>query len=433
MHIINYIEGTIKSINWEQVITRYKYLKIKKAKRTPQVRLKFVLLIIISFLILTGCKQENSETNTKKQSAKSISNKHIDNKEPRRKHREIKPTCGIKIGHVGHDHHLPLFVALDMSTDSKNKFTPKGVKVINNVDKKRYIIMKNDNKLAEFIIVKVGGGSKMPTALAQGVIDVGFGGVAPVLAAIDKGSPIKLISPLHSKGDMFVLNPNFPANNWKEFIQYAKKSDKPIRIGYKNPIAVAKIIFENALKHEGITYSSNISDSNAKIHLLNVKGGGKLNISLSNGIIDGYVGNNPFPAIGEDKKLLKIVSNLEELPPGDFKNHPCCCIAAISELSEKKSEAITILLNLTKKAVELINQNPKKAAKIASRWIGTSEDVEIKSIATSGYSMKNSAEWHKTMSRWNDAMNRLGFFTKKLKGLSEKNMAKKAYDFSYLD
>lgn len=380
--------------------------------------LKFSLLIIISFSIIIGCKQEKKKTNTRQteQSTKNISSKPID----------------ITIGHVGHDHHLPLFVALDMSTDSDNTFTPKGVKVINNVDKKRYTIMKNDNKLAEFIIVKVGGGSKMPTALAQGVIDIGFGGVAPVLAAIDKGSPIKLISPLHSKGDMFVLKTSFPANSWKEFIIYTKKSDKPIRIGYKNPIAVAKIIFENALKHEGVSYSSNISD-NVKIHLLNVKGGGRLNASLSNGIIDGYVGNNPFPAIGEDKKLLKIVSNLEELPPGDFKNHPCCCIAAMSESGEKKSEAITILLNLTKKAVEFINNNPRKVAKIASSWIGTSEDVEIKSIATSGYSMQNSTEWHKTMSKWNDAMNSLGFFTKELKNLSEKNMAKKAYDFSYLE
>ncbi len=232
---------------------------------------KVFLLFIVSGLFLVACgKKEKNEKTTETPPVK----------------KELK-SVNLKIGHVGHDHHLPLFIALDMAEKEPAIFCPKGITLQKEVDKKRYKLLKNGKKIADIEILKVGGGSKMPTALAQGVIDIGYGGTAPVLAAIDKGSPIKLISPLHSKGDMFVLAPDFPAKTWPKFVEFVKKSPKPVRIGYKNPVAVAKIIFENALKHESILFSSDITNSKAKVHLVNVKGGGKLNTSLSNKIIDG--------------------------------------------------------------------------------------------------------------------------------------------------
>jgi sulfonate transport system substrate-binding protein len=377
---------------------------------------KIFISSLASCLLLSGCGKNEKAVNLPE-------NKPVIT--------EIKPVT-LKVGHVGHDHHLPLFVALEMAEKNPATFCPKGITLKKKVDKKRYELLKNGKKIVNLRIMKVGGGSKMPTALAQNVIDVGFGGVAPVLAAIDQGSPLKIIAPLHSKGDMFVLTPNFPAENWQEFVEFAKKSPKPIRIGYKNPIAVAKIIFENALKHEEISFSSNINNSNVQVHLVNVKGGGKLNSALANKLIDGYAGNNPFPAIGEDKKMLKVICELENLPPRNFKDHPCCCIAAGSSVLKDKSEAIEALLKMNTKAVKLINSDLELAAKIASRWIGTSKAVEMKSIPTSGYSMEDSAEWHKTMEVWAKAMNKLGFFKKKLKDLSEQNMGKEVYDFTLL-
>jgi hypothetical protein len=46
--------------------------------------------------------------------------------------------------------------------------------------------------------------------------------------------------------------------------------------------------------------------------------------------------------------------------------------------------------------------------------------------------MDASPEWHKSMAVWVNAMNKLGFFTKKLDGLSEDEIGKKAYDFKLL-
>ena len=162
-------------------------------------------------------------------------------------------------------------------------------------------------------------------------------------------------------------------------------------------------------------------------------GGGKLNVALSQGLIDAYVGNNPFPAIAVDKGIGKIVCDLEDLPPGRFRNHPCCCLAANTNVLAEKEEAVIDLITLLLQANETINSDLDAAVKSASRWIGTSETVERASIPTSGYCLEPDAQWHACMSVWFDAMNDLGAFQGKLKGLKEEQAAAVAYDVSLLE
>lgn len=335
----------------------------------------------------------------------------------------------LKIGHVGHDHHLALFVACDYA----EQFTSTAITLKKVEDQKFYEFYDEGRKIADVEIVKVGGGSKMPTALAQGVIDIGFGGVAAVMAAVDSSAPVKFISPLHSKGDMFVVQPDLAINTWADFVKQAKAAEKPLRIGYKNPVAVAKLIFEDALRHEGISFGQDLTQSDVKVHLVNAKGGGKLNVSLAGGLIDGYVGNNPFPSIAVEKKMGKIICDLEDLPPGNFRNHPCCCIAANSAALREKAAAIKAMLVLCQQATDLINADLDKAVAAATRWIGTSEDVERMSIPTSGYSMTESDDWQATMNQWIEAMNQLETFKGQLKGLAAEKACEIVYDMSLLN
>jgi NitT/TauT family transport system substrate-binding protein len=339
-------------------------------------------------------------------------------------------TTSLKIGHVSHDHHTALFVALDNASEYA-KESGISVKVVE--DRKFYELFDQNKKVADLEIMKVGGASKMPTALAQDVIELGFGGVAPVLASADSGAPVKLIAPLHYKGDMFVVRSDFPAKTWKEFVTMAKATDKPLRIGYKNPVAVAKLVFEEALKHEGITYGGDPARADVQVQMINVKGGDKLNVSLGSGLIDGYAGNNPFPAIAVVTGIGRIVCDLEDLPPGTFRDHPCCCIAANTKAIVEKSEAIVDLLVLLIQGTETINSDMDKAVAAAVRWIGTSESVERMSIPTSGYSMEPSEQWHQTMDKWIEAMNGLGIFKDKLKSLKPDDVQQAVYDLSLLE
>ena len=361
--------------------------------------------VLIGTVLLTGCKQKEDVED---------------------------PTAPVtlKIGHVGHDHHTALFVALDHASEFARQ---SGIDVTVVEDRKFYELLDRGKKVADLEILKVGGASKMPTALAQDVIEVGLGGVAPVLASTDSGAPVKLIAPLHYKGDMFVVKPDFPAKTWKEFVEIAKTTDKPIRIGYKNPVAVAKLVFEEALKHEGITYGGDPARTDLRVQMVNVKGGSKLNVSLGSHLIDGYAGNNPFPAIAVDTGVGRIVCDLEELPPGTFRDHPCCCIAANAKAIEGKSEAIIDLFVLLMQGTGRINSDKDTAVAAAVRWIGTSETVERMSIPTSGYSMEPSERWHQTMSKWIEAMNGLGIFKDKLRDLEPTDVPRVAYDLTLLE
>jgi len=336
----------------------------------------------------------------------------------------------LKIGHVGHDHHTALFVAMDNASEYARQ-SGIYVKVIE--DRKFYELLDRGRKIADLEIMKVGGASKMPTALAQDVIEIGFGGVAPVLASTDSGAPVRLIAPLHNKGDMFVVRPDFGAKTWNEFVAMAKAAEKPLRVGYKNPQAVAKLVFEEALKHEGITFGGDPAQTGLQVQMVNVKGGSRLNVSLGSGLIDGYAGNNPFPAIAVEKGIGRIVCDLEDLPPGAFRDHPCCCVAANAKAIEGKPEAIVDLLVLLMQGTETINADLDKAVAAAVRWIGTSESVERMSIPTSSYSMEPSEQWHRTMGKWIEAMDGLGVFRDKLRGLELSNVAPVAYDLSLLE
>jgi len=336
----------------------------------------------------------------------------------------------LKLGHVSHDHHLALYVVLDNADEYAGE---TGLSVVVVRDRELYELFDAGRKVAELQIIKVGGGAKMPTALAQGVIDIGLGGVAPVLAACDRGAPVKLIAPLHSKGDMLVVRSDLPVDTWQDLVDRIKISEVPFRMGYKSPMAVAKLVLEDALRHEGISHSGDPSRADVGVHMINVKGGGKLNTALSEGLIDGYVGNNPFPAIGAEKGIGKIVSSLEDLPPGRFGDHPCCCLAANTQALAGKKEIVVALLVLLLRANETINGDLDAGVRSACRWIGTSEDVERASIPTSGYSLEADAAWHGCMSVWFDAMNDLGALQNRLKGLQEEEAAAVAYDLSFLE
>ncbi|KPK75605.1 MAG: hypothetical protein AMJ79_10700 [Phycisphaerae bacterium SM23_30] len=339
------------------------------------------------------------------------------------------PSVDLLLGHVSHDHHLALYVAADYAAEYAKE---SGINLNAVEDKKFYQLTDGDRKVADVEIVMVGGGSKMPAALAQNIIEVGYGGVAPVLAFVDQGTPIKLIAPLHYKGDMFVVKPHFPAQTWPEFVAYAKTVDQPIRIGYKSPVACAKVIFEEALKFEGIPFGSDPAQTDIKVLMINTNGGDKLNTSLGGDLIDGYAGNNPFPAIAVEKKIGRIVCDLEDLPPGTFQNHPCCCIAARTDALRNKSEAIIDLLVLFIQANGTINTDLEKAVASATKWIGTSETVEKMSIPTSGYSLEASEEWYGTMAKWIEVMDGMDQFRGQLKGKTVEEAAEITYDFTLL-
>lgn len=243
---------------------------------------------------------------------------------------------------------------------------------------------------------------------------------------------MKIIAPLHSKGDMLVMRPDLNLNSWKEFLDWVKKEEKQVRIGYKNPEAVATIIFQRALKEAGISYTGDKGNTQAEVLIINMKGEANLNPALQTNQIDGYVSNNPWCAIAEEKGIGRCVAELHDLPPGIFKDHPCCCIAANNEAMKKKGKLIQKFLELMAVATHYINSEPEKSAEYVARWIGTTPELERKSMATSGYSMEPDSTFLEGMWVWYQEMVNLEKIVEQLKGRTKEELAKMLYDFSAL-
>ncbi len=337
----------------------------------------------------------------------------------------------LKVGYAGHDHQTALYVAC-LESEKTKKDCGLFMKEVN--PKKHYEMYKGKKKIADVEIFKSGGGSKIPTLMSQGHFEIGFGGVAPIAFFTDKGSPMKIIAPLHTKGDMLVIKPDNKVNSWETFVKWIKEEKKPVKVGFKKPVAVAKLIFESALKSANLTFSGDASQKDVDVLMVNMKGQKNLVPGLKNNIIDAYVANNPSCAIAESKGVGKVVADLNDLPPGIWKDHPCCCIAANTKALEKNKDLIKDFLMLIILATNYINEDQEKVAVAdAAKWLGTSIEVEKASIPTSGYTTKPSDDWKKKMYVWVGAMNSMNKLSGSLKGKKGKDVDPLLFDFTLLN
>lgn len=325
----------------------------------------------------------------------------------------------LRVGHVGHDHQIALYVAAEAGEKLKKDY---GVYLKKLKEQEVYDLYEGDTPVARLQFIKVGGGSKMPAALEQGHIEVGLGGLGPTAKFIDKGAPLKVLLPLNNDGDALVLKNDFPASSWREFIDVVKKSEKPIRIGYKAPMAVAYMILTRALKEEGIRYGQEPAGPDGKpVQVITVNLHGLKNAlpSLESGVVDGVVVNEPMVSILEHKGVGKRVADLSELPPeGKWEGHPCCVVASTEEALNKKKGIIVSLLKVISAGADLMKRNIENAFSAEAKWTKTKPEVGRKSIPNVSYVIKPDNDWLRGVKTWTELMQSSGHFKKRLKGKS---------------
>jgi NitT/TauT family transport system substrate-binding protein len=338
------------------------------------------------------------------------------------------PPPQIKIGHVGHDHHIALFVAA-LAPDT---FAERcGVKLVMKKEREVYDLVQDGKALAELHLSKVGGGSRMPAAMERGDIQVGLGGIPAVVFFVDKGADFKIISPLNVDGDMLLLRPDFPADDWASFIETVKASGKPVKIGYKAPVAVAKLVLMGALDHEGVPHGE--AGQAGGVELVNLRGGGKIVPSLESGMVDGAVINEPFGSMAVHKGVGKIVSLLADLPPdGKWRTHPCCCICATAETIANHRAALKALLTLTHDATEFILEKPEEAAKLASEWTKVDLAIEKMSVPNIAYLAEAGDAYRNGLRTWFGMMKDVGQFEGRIKDMSFEDAFELTHDLSIL-
>lgn len=327
-----------------------------------------------------------------------------------------QPPVTLTVGHVGHDHQIALGVA---ALEGERFRKECGIYLKERKHREVYDLIDGGKPVARLLIRKVKGGSAMPAAMEGGQIDIGFGGVAPVAKFVDKGQPFKIICPLHTDGDFLVMKADSPLTDWASFVVAAKAAARPIKIGYKKPVAVAKLIFVRALAAEGVSWTEAAGAPGVQVVMINCQGAQNILPSLQAGVIDGFVMNQPQPSIAKIKKVGRIIADLKDLPPhGRWSRHPCCCVAASQKVLRDHPAVVKSFLKTIHLATALIQRDTDLAVRSAARWTRTDQEVEADSVPGIPYLSLPTAEYMQGIKTWAVLMTEEGQFTGALKGLS---------------
>lgn len=329
----------------------------------------------------------------------------------------------IRVGHVGHDHQIALYVAAQAGAALEKEY---GVYLKELKPQEVYDLYDRGKPVGRIHLVRVGGGSKMPAAMEQGHIEVGLGGLGPVAKFVDKGAPIRVLAPLNNDGDSLILRTGFNGSSWAEFIREVKASSRPIRIGYKDPMANAYMILVRALAEEGIRFGQEPAGPDGRpvqVLTVNLQGDENALPSLEAGLVDGVVVNEPTPSMLVHKKVGHKVADLSALPPKDrWKGHPCCVVAATEAALKEKREIIKSLLKVIAAGADLMSKDIEKAIAAEAEWTKTPPEIGRKSIMNVSYVIRPDETWQKAVDTWLDMMAGSNQFQRNLKGKSAKEI-----------
>lgn len=307
----------------------------------------------------------------------------------------------IKIGHAPHDHHSALYIAALRPDFFREN---AGVYLRELEFRKRYELYEGSRLLATLSFTSSTGGGQLIRRLRERQLDLVMGSVPAMLREIDAGGSLRIIAPVMTEGAAFVLRKDLEIGDWESFVRYVSQAETPLRIGYKTGLSVQNLIFESALAHEGIPFSTNLSSQEAKLILVNMHGAKNLIPGMRNGVIDGFVVMQPFVALAEKELGARVVCPLGEMPPkGYWQGYPCCALAAESSAFVQENEpAVVALLRLIRAAHGYIASYPDDAAKAVAFWLELPEEVEQVALPSSTFLQDFSSEWDMGVQRWRD-------------------------------
>jgi NitT/TauT family transport system substrate-binding protein len=184
-----------------------------------------------------------------------------------------------------------------------------------------------------------------------------------------------------------------------------------VKIGYKAPVAVAKLVFVGALEAANIPYSLDEGELEHGVVLVNMMSEQSPLPLLASGSIDGFVMNQPAVAVAVHAGQAKVIADLRDLPPdGRWVDHPCCCVATTATVIEERPDVIEALVRLIVLSTQLIHEDPQLAIDVASRWTKNDRQVEAASIPTIHYLAEPTDRWRAGMVNWAELMQDVGAF-----------------------
>lgn len=339
-----------------------------------------------------------------------------------------KNTPRLYLGYVFTTHHTPLMVAVDQG----EAFKSSGAYLRPMVDKQKYELLDESGKslaVLNFIVSK--SGSETATLFAQGRMDMGLASCTAFISGIDKGTPVKILCPLHVDGMAMVIPKGSRLNGWDDIYQYIKASRNPVKVGYHSPTSAPRIVFEAAFHKADLKVTENANDQDADILLVDLKSTSNLIPALLSKQVDCWVGPAPHPAVAEYKNVGHVALDSRDLPPaGEWRDFPCCVMGTTDKLIQEHPEVVQAMTDLMTAACAWSNQHKSEAAAITGKWIGVPPEAIEKSAIV--YTTNPSPNWMRGEAAFLDILNAMNKLKGRFKGKKLEEIEPELYEFQFV-
>lgn len=340
-----------------------------------------------------------------------------------------KSTPRLYMSYVFTTHHTPLMVAAEKGED----FKPSGAYLKEMVPRQKYeLIGKNGQSLAVVSLIVSKSGSETAVLFAQDRLDLGLASSTAFMSGIDRGTPMKILAPLHVDGLSMVFPADSKVKGYADVEQIIKMSDKPFKIGYHSPTSAPRVVFEGALQAAGMTVTGNPNNLDADILLVDLKSTANLIPALMSKQVDCWVGPAPHPAVAEHKHVGHVGLDSRDLPPkGEWEDFPCCVLGASDKLIAENPEVVQAMTDLLVNVTGWCNQHKTDTAKISSAWIGVPEEAVAKSSII--YTTIPSQKWLNGEGMFLTMLQGMGKFKGLLKDVDLESAKPILFDFSFVE
>lgn len=240
----------------------------------------------------------------------------------------------VTIGYLPSDHDAALFVA-----QAQGEYAAHGI---------------------ETELVQFNNGGDLMTGMASGEVDIGYGGITPVLSAVEKGVPIKVVAGAQIEGSGIAVSPESDIDSPEDL---AGKS-----IATPGEASIQYMLLQYYLEN------NNMSTDDMNISAMKVA---PMNDALNANKIDGMLTYEPYVTMAVENGNEMFINSSEILP-----EHPCCVVAASERFIDENPDKLDTIISIHENATEFILENPDEAAELLPDDIVA--DVEIEKKAISG-------------------------------------------------
>lgn len=240
----------------------------------------------------------------------------------------------VTIGYLPSDHDAALFVA-----DAQGQFQANGI----------------NTKLVQF-----NNGGDLMTAMASGDVDVGYVGITPVLASIEKGVPVKVISAAQTEGSGIVVSKNSGISDAGDLVGKSIATPGEASIQY--------MLLQYYMEQNGL------SMDDVKVSSMKVP---SMNDALKTSKIDGMITFEPYVTVAKSNGAKELVDSSEILP-----DHPCCVVVASDKFIENNPNETSTILEIHKNATDFVNNNSDEAAAMIPSDIVSDVEIEKEALST---------------------------------------------------